>query len=188
MTPIRKNRPYLLKSLAVLMACAVVATAHASAAADPAPKSNFTPAQREELKHLFHDYLISNPEVISEAVVALQAKEEADKTASQKSVIAAKRKELIQPAENTVIGNPKGDVTLVEFFDYNCGYCKAMFPAMMETLKEDGKVRIKTHGLKSETCLAETKDVEAALGKVRKREKTREAFEKAPATNRIKSR
>ena len=45
----------------------------------------------------------------------------------------------------------------------------------------DGKVRIKTHGLKGEACLQETKDVEAALGKVKKREKTREAFEKAAA-------
>src|SRR5207244_1545425 len=38
-------------------------------------------------------------------------------------------------------GNPKGDITLVEFFDYNCGYCKSMFPSVMETLKEDGKIR-----------------------------------------------
>ena len=57
------------------------------------------------------------------------------------------------------------------------------------TIGPDGEVRIKTHGLKGEHCLAETKDVEAALGKVRKREKTREAFEKAVAgTTSIKRR
>jgi Protein of unknown function (DUF2997) len=57
------------------------------------------------------------------------------------------------------------------------------------TIGPDGKVRIKTHGLKGDSCLAETKDVEAALGKVMRREKTREAFEKpATATASIKRR
>ena len=51
------------------------------------------------------------------------------------------------------------------------------------TISIDGKISITTHGLKGETCLAETKDFEAALGKVRKREKTREAFEKAGTTS-----
>jgi protein-disulfide isomerase len=131
------------RKLLVLTAAAIgMLCAAGASAADPAPKSAFTPAQREELKKLFHDYIMQNPEIIREAVTALQAKDEADRTSAQKNVIAANRKALMQPAENTVIGNPKGDVTLVEFFDYNCGYCKAMFPAMMETIKNDGKVRL----------------------------------------------
>lgn len=113
----------------------------AAAPAASAAKSSFTPAQREEMKTLIRSYLIENPEVISEAVQALQAKEEKERADKQKKTLVSKSKELKDSPEATVIGNPKGDVTIVEFFDYNCGYCKSMFPAIMETLKEDGKVR-----------------------------------------------
>jgi len=130
----------------VASALAIVGFAISAHAADPAPattpKSAFTPAQREELKHIMHDYIVANPEVINEAVVALQAKEDAARQEKQKATIATRKQELFNPAEGTVMGNPQGDVTIVEFFDYNCGYCKSMFPAMIETLKEDGKVRL----------------------------------------------
>ncbi|TAK98568.1 MAG: DsbA family protein [Rhodospirillaceae bacterium] len=138
--------PTILRGILYGLGCAAaVGTLSMPArAANPAPdqKSTFTVAQRAELKRLIHDYIVENPEVINEAVVALQAKDDAARDEKQKSTIAARRQELMDPAEGTVIGNPKGDVTIVEFFDYNCGYCKSMFPAMMETLKEDGKVRL----------------------------------------------
>lgn len=105
-------------------------------------KSAFTPAQREEMKRLIHDYIIANPNVVKEAIIALQAKEDASRDEQQKSAIVSRQQELIDPAEATVIGNPKGNVTITEFFDYNCGYCKAMFPALMDFVKEDGKVRV----------------------------------------------
>jgi protein-disulfide isomerase len=105
-------------------------------------KSAFTPAQREEMKRLIHDYILANPDVIKEAIIALQAKEDVARDQQQQSAIVSRQQELIDPAEGTVIGNPKGNVTITEFFDYNCGYCKAMFPSLMEFVKEDGKVRV----------------------------------------------
>lgn len=105
-------------------------------------KSAFTSAQREELKTFIRDYLVKNPEVIAEAIGAWQEKEEADKEKHRVETIASKSEELFNPKEQTVIGNPKGDVTVVEFFDYNCGYCKSMFPDMIELIKSDGKIRL----------------------------------------------
>jgi protein-disulfide isomerase len=105
-------------------------------------KSNFTPAQREEIQKLVHAYLLEHPEVLNEAIAALQTQDDAKRDATQKTALDSRHGELFKPAEDTVIGNPKGDVTVVEFFDYNCGYCKAMFPAMMDILKDDGNVRL----------------------------------------------
>jgi protein-disulfide isomerase len=105
-------------------------------------KSAFTPAQREEMKRMFHDYIFANPDVIKEAIIVLQAKDEASRDEQQKSAIASRQQELIDPAEATIIGNPRGNVTITEFFDYNCGYCKSLFPTLMEVVKEDGNIRV----------------------------------------------
>jgi protein-disulfide isomerase len=105
-------------------------------------KSTFSDAQKKEIDGLIRAYLLKNPEVINEMVDILQAKQEEERVKKQKEVIAKHRDELFNPPEATVIGNVKGDVTVVEFFDYNCGYCKSMFPAVMETLREDGKIKL----------------------------------------------
>ena len=105
-------------------------------------KSTLSPGQKDEIKTLVREYLIEHPEVISEAIDAMQAKETKAKADKQATVVNARKTEIYNPAEGTIIGNAKGDVTVVEFFDYNCGYCKSMFQAMMETLKEDPKMRL----------------------------------------------
>jgi protein-disulfide isomerase len=112
--------------------------AHTTQAED----KSFSPAQKQEIEKIMHDYLVAHPEVVMEAVNALQAKEDQQKADKQTASVKSHRKDLFEVTDGTVIGNPKGDVTMVEFFDYNCGYCKAMFPAMMDTLKQDGKVRL----------------------------------------------
>jgi protein-disulfide isomerase len=128
----------------LLLVCAVVLVAmpRLSAAAEMAHgrRTGFTPAQQEELKRFIRDYLVNNPEVLKEAALALHAKEEAAQ--AEKRTVALGRKELLESPEGTVIGNPKGDVTVVEFFDYNCGYCKAFFPTLMDTLKSDSNIRV----------------------------------------------
>lgn len=105
-------------------------------------KSAFSPAQREEMKTLIRDYLIKNPEVIAEAIEALQAKAEQEKDQARNATIAMFKDELFNPKEQTVIGNSQGDITIVEFFDYNCGYCKSMFNDLLQTIKSDGKIRV----------------------------------------------
>jgi protein-disulfide isomerase len=134
----------VLSCLFAICFAAAMATAPVQAAGQNAleTKSTFTTAQREEMKRLIHDYILANPDVVKEAIIALQAKEDVARDQQQKSAIVSRQQELIDPAEGTVIGNPKGNVTITEFFDYNCGYCKAMFPSLMEFVKEDGKVRV----------------------------------------------
>jgi protein-disulfide isomerase len=87
-------------------------------------------------------YLISNPTVIKEAIEVLTAyeqKEERTKTSQQMTELGP---QLKNDGYSFVGGNPDGDVTVVEFFDYRCGYCKRSFPTLMKTVKADGNVRI----------------------------------------------
>jgi protein-disulfide isomerase len=111
-------------------------------AAPALAQSALSDAQKKEMKALVREYILENPEIISEAVALLQEKEEKAKAAGVVAAITKNKAALFNPPEGTVLGNPKGDVTLVEFFDYNCGYCKQVFPTLMETVKEDGKVKL----------------------------------------------
>ena len=111
-------------------------------AADSKAPSTLSPAQKAEFKGLVREYILENPEIISEAIDAMQAKETKAKADKQSAVVNARKQEIFNPAEGTIIGNPKGDVTVVEFFDYNCGYCKSMFQAIIEALKDDPKIRL----------------------------------------------
>jgi protein-disulfide isomerase len=140
--PALSARLLLAAFLAAPALPAAAADAPAPPAAAPPAKSSFTPAQREELKGLIRAYLLENPEVISEVVTALQTKEDNAREAKQKKAMAARAKDLRDSPEGTVIGNSKGDVTVVEFFDYNCGYCKSLFPSLMDVIKADGKLRV----------------------------------------------
>lgn len=110
-----------------------------AAAADT---SALTAPQKDEIKKLVREYILENPSIISEALTALEVKNEKAKAEKRANVASSRRQELLNPSEGTILGNPKGDVTVVEFFDYNCGYCKSMFPSMVELLKEDPKMRL----------------------------------------------
>ena len=99
-------------------------------------------AQKDEVKKLVREYILENPSIISEAINALEAQADKIKIDKRASVMLSRRQELLNPTEGTVLGNPKGDVTVVEFFDYNCGYCKQMFASVVELLKEDPKMRL----------------------------------------------
>ncbi len=126
-------------------AAALALSAFAALCALPAgaaEKSAFTDAQKAEIKKMVREYILENPGIINEAIQAQEVA--ADKAKSDKRVAIAntRKQEIYTPSENTVLGNPKGDVTVVEFFDYNCGYCKAMFPSVVEAMKEDPKLRL----------------------------------------------
>ena len=130
-----------MRLLAALLMLALFGAA-GTLPATAAEKSAFTEAQKDELRKFVREYLIENPEVISDAINALDAKAEKTKVDKRNTIISNRKQELFNPTEGTIIGNPKGDVTVVEFFDYNCGYCKAMFAAMIDLLKEDPKMRL----------------------------------------------
>ncbi len=127
----------MLRTTVALLA--LVAFAGAAPAAD---KSALTEAEKTEIKSLVREYILQNPEIISEAIDALDAKTAKGKADKRSQIISQRRQELYNPTEGTVIGNPKGDVTVVEFFDYSCGYCKQMYAAIAELLREDPKMRL----------------------------------------------
>ncbi|WP_413205473.1 DsbA family protein [Rhodospirillum sp. A1_3_36] len=106
-------------------------------AADP-----LTPEQTEAVKDLIREHLIANPEILKEAFQALKAKEDAAEKANQASMIKQLGPMLTDPKDLPTLGNAKGDVTVVEFSDYNCGYCKRVFPVLWDTIKTDGKIKL----------------------------------------------
>ncbi|PSC05795.1 disulfide bond formation protein DsbA [Alsobacter soli] len=132
--------PFLRKAgLALALAGAAAAPLPAVAQNKPA---DFTDAQKSAIRDLVKSYLMENPEVIQDALVELDKRQkEAEKTAT-KTALGQVAQTLTQSPRNIVVGNPQGDVTLVEFFDYNCGYCKKSLADMRELAKTDPKLRI----------------------------------------------
>jgi len=112
------------------------------AAAAAEPSGAFTPAQRKEIEAIIKDVLVNNPEVLLEAQNALEAK--MDKIQADRMAVAIKEHagELFRPAASPVVGNVKGDVPVIEFFDYNCGYCKKAFVDLAKLIDKDKKVRV----------------------------------------------
>jgi len=122
--------------LALLPTIFLALTTLAANAGDPSP------AEVDQIQQVVRDYLKQHPEVIVDALKAYQAQQEATKADALKATIASLKSELIADPSTPVGGNPAGDVTVVEFFDYRCPYCKAMAPDLAKALAEDGKVRL----------------------------------------------
>ncbi|MGV8996969.1 MAG: DsbA family protein [Parvibaculaceae bacterium] len=98
--------------------------------------------QTTAIQKIVHDYIVEHPEVLIEAMASLDAKEAAAKKKTQDSAIAKNRDAIFNDPTSFVAGNPKGDVTIVEFFDYNCGYCKRTMKPLLDAVTKDGKVRL----------------------------------------------
>jgi len=107
-----------------------------------AQEQTFNEKQTEAIRKIVREYLMEHPEVIGEAVEALREKMRVQAEADSKKAIEARKDELFNAKDDPVIGNAKADVVLVEFFDYNCPYCKVVLDPMVEAMKADGKTRI----------------------------------------------
>ena len=119
-----------------------------SAAAAPAPTGQRTmvaeavsPTQRKEIEAIVKDYLLSNPEIMLEIQNALEAKMDKLQAERTAAVIKSNAPEIFRPAFSPVVGNAKGDVPIVEFFDYNCGYCKRAFGDVAKLVEKEKQVR-----------------------------------------------
>ncbi|SEM48504.1 Protein-disulfide isomerase [Loktanella fryxellensis] len=86
-------------------------------------------------------YLLENPQVIMEAVGILQAQEAEMAALADQDMVAAQSEALLNDGYSWVGGNPDGDITVVEFMDYRCGYCKRAFPEIESLLQADGNIR-----------------------------------------------
>jgi protein-disulfide isomerase len=111
-------------------------------AAAPAAEPSFSEPQKAEIGNIIRDYLVTHPEVLQEAIAELDKRQAAVDTEKAKAAVAANASTLFDSPRQVVLGNPKGDVTLVEFFDYNCGFCKGALSALMDLMKDDAKLKV----------------------------------------------
>jgi len=102
----------------------------------------FSPAQRTEIEAIIKDYLLKNPEVMQEVMQELEKRQAVAEVEKARGAIAANKEALFNSTRQVTLGNPQGDVTMVEFFDYNCGYCKRAMTDMMELLKSDSNLKV----------------------------------------------
>ncbi|MBK17888.1 MAG: hypothetical protein CMM52_03495 [Rhodospirillaceae bacterium] len=126
----------------LLTATAIAGSVLISPMAIAQDKSAVTPEQRKAFEGVIKDYLLKNPIIIRQAIEALRAQEEAAKKAQAQAALKERKEQLYFDKTSPVGGNPKGDVTVVEFFDYNCGYCKRALPAVKALIKKDSNVRV----------------------------------------------
>jgi len=106
------------------------------------PAQEFSQGQREELGEIIRDYLIGNPEVLREVIQALELKEQQSAAAAATAAISERGKEIYRSEDDLVAGNPDGSVTMAEFFDYNCGYCKRAMSDVLTLIKTDDDLRV----------------------------------------------
>jgi protein-disulfide isomerase len=108
----------------------------------PAQAQSLTPDQKKAVTDLIRETLIKNPEIIQEALVELERRNTVAQAQAQRSAVTAERARLVDPATSVIVGNPQGDVTIVEFMDYNCGFCKRAADDVRALAKDDPKLKI----------------------------------------------
>jgi protein-disulfide isomerase len=122
-----KTRPALFASL---VAAAMLLPAAASA-------QSFSDDQRHEIEGIIKDYLIKHPEVMQEVNAAVDKHQQEAEAEKARATIRDNNATLLNSPHQVVLGNPQGSVTMVEFFDYNCAFCKRAMSDMLDLLKSD---------------------------------------------------
>ncbi len=120
----------------------VVLALVALAGCSTVPADQKDPAWQATMDGAIERYIKTHPEVIEQSLQALEAKREAEEKARQKVALAQRQGDLLNDPASPVSGNPKGKLTLVEFFDYRCGYCKRAAGAVTQLQKDDPQVRV----------------------------------------------
>lgn len=123
----------------IVAACAALL---ALAAPQASRADEFSAPQKGEIERIVRDYLLAHPEVLQEAMTELEKRQTAAEVEKHKSAVKDHAKNLFSSTRQVVLGNPDGNVTFVEFFDYNCGYCKRAMSDMMTLLKTDPKLKV----------------------------------------------
>ena len=100
-----------------------------------------TDTERQQFRQEIRAYLLENPEVLMEAIAVLEQRQQQAQTADDSTLIATNAQALFEDQNSYLGGNPDGDVTVVEFLDYKCGFCKRAHPEVTELVNSDGNIR-----------------------------------------------
>jgi protein-disulfide isomerase len=122
--------------MAILIAAAMLLALPAAA-----PAQTFSDDQRHEIENIVKDYLLKHPEVLQDVMAAMDKKQQEADAEKARSTIKENNATLFNSPHEVVLGNPQGDVTMVEFFDYNCGFCKRALLDMLTLLKTDPNIK-----------------------------------------------
>jgi protein-disulfide isomerase len=98
--------------------------------------------QRAAIEKIVHDYLVAHPEVLQEAMAELEKRQTALDAEKHKAAVKQYSQALFNSPDQVTLGNPNGNVTFVEFFDYNCGYCKRAMTDMLTLMKDDSNLKV----------------------------------------------
>jgi len=124
----------LRRSVAALLALALALPAAALA-------QSFSGDQRRDIERIIKEYLLSNPELLQDVMSELEKRQATAEAEKHRAGVKEHSAALFTSPRQVTLGNPQGDVTVVEFFDYNCGYCKRAMADMFDLLKGDGKLK-----------------------------------------------
>ena len=109
--------------------------------ASTANAAEFNDSQRKEMEAIIKDYLLANPELLREMSQLLEQKEKLAENERRKAALVSNAEQIFRDETDFVAGNPNGKVTMVEFFDYNCGWCKKGFPEVLSMIESDKDLR-----------------------------------------------
>jgi protein-disulfide isomerase len=125
-------RAKILVATAALLAAPALAPAHAQ---------TFTADQRQEIGAIVKEYLLAHPEVMQDVMAEMEKRQQAAENEKHRTAVAENKATLFSSPHQVVLGNPQGNVTMVEFFDYNCGYCKRAMSDMLDLIKTDSNLK-----------------------------------------------
>ena len=127
-------RPLATAVLGVVLALPLALPAQAQT-------QSFSPAQRGEIETILRDYLMNHPELLQEVMAELDKRQNLADAEKHREGVKQHAQIIFSSPRQITLGNPQGDVTVVEFFDYNCGFCKRAMADMTDLMKGDGKVK-----------------------------------------------
>ena len=113
----------------------------ALAGAAPAVAQSFSADQREEIGKIIKDYLLTHPEVMQDVMAELEKRQQSADAEKHRAAVVENKATLFSSPHQVVLGNPQGNVTMVEFFDYNCGFCKRAMIDMLDLIKTDNNLK-----------------------------------------------
>src|SRR5713226_5482551 len=123
-------------------AAGLLAVLLALPASAPVRAQSFTVDQRSEIEQIIKEYLLSHPELLQDVMTELEKRQTVADAEKHRAAVQEHSAAIFTSPRQVTLGNTQGDVTLVEFFDYNCGYCKRAMSDLTEIMKGDSKLRV----------------------------------------------